>query len=116
MSTAASTAAETSTLKLEGELTIYRAAELKEMMLKVFNDASALEIDLSSVSDIDSAGLQLLMLLKKEASREKRELRLIGHSPAIIDAFDLLNLAGYFGDQVVIATASANNFADDNAR
>lgn len=94
-------------LRIEGEMTIYRAAELKDTLLAPFGsarqDAPQIELDLSAVSDIDCAGVQLLMLAKKTAQQRHGELRLTGHSPAVVEAFELLNLSGYFGDPIVIA-------------
>ncbi len=86
-------------LRIEGELTIFRAAELMPALLR---QPPPLEIDLSGVTDFDTAGLQLLMLAKKSAQAAKRELRLVGHSPAVIDVFELLNVAAYFGDHLVM--------------
>lgn len=85
-------------LKMEGELTIFRAAELKPVLL----DAVAVtEINLSAVTELDTAGLQLLMLAKKAALAQGRELNLTGHSPAVLDVFELLNVAAYFDDHMV---------------
>jgi anti-sigma B factor antagonist len=93
-------------LRVEGEMTIYRAAELKSTLLAPIGTASSLDIDLSGVADIDCAGVQLLMLAKKTAQQRNCELRLMGHSPAVAEAFELLNLAGYFGDPIVIAPST----------
>jgi anti-anti-sigma regulatory factor len=60
------------------------------------------EIDLSAVTEIDTAGVQLLMLAKRTALEAKRELRLVGHSAAVIEVFELLNVAAYFGDHLVM--------------
>jgi anti-anti-sigma regulatory factor len=46
--------------------------------------------------------VQLLMLAKKTALAEGRELRLLAHSPAVIEVFELLNVAAYFGDPLVM--------------
>ncbi len=77
------------TLHLDGELTIYRAAELKPLLL---GDASALALDLSAVHEIDSAGLQLLLL----ARRERAALRLVAPSTPVRDALALAGLAAAF--------------------
>ena len=90
-----------SALRIDGELTIFRAAELKQVLLA---DPPPLEIDLSGVTEIDTAGVQLLMLAKKTAQAAGRELRLVAHSPAVIDVFELLNVAAYFGDPLVMAS------------
>ncbi|MBK1685556.1 STAS domain-containing protein [Rhodoferax fermentans] len=85
-------------LKMEGELTIFRAAELKPLLLDA---VVATEIDLSAVTELDTAGLQLLMLAKKAALAQGRELQFTGHSPAVLDVFELLNVAAYFDDHMV---------------
>ena len=82
-------------LRIEGELTIFRAAELKPLLLA---DPLPLQIDLSGVTEIDTAGVQLLMLAKNTARAQQRELRLVAHSPAVREVFGLLNLAACFGD------------------
>jgi anti-sigma B factor antagonist len=89
----------TTTLRIEGELTIFRAMELKPELL-----ATPLpeEINLSGVTEIDTAGVQLLMLAKRTALAQHRELHLVGHSPAVIEVFELLNVAAYFGDPLVM--------------
>ncbi|MGV8891582.1 MAG: STAS domain-containing protein [Burkholderiaceae bacterium] len=91
-------------LRIQGELTIYRATELKQVLLAALAKPSSLEVDLSSVTEIDTAGVQLLMLAKKTAQAQQCELRLVAHSPAVTDVFELLNLAAYFGDPLVIAS------------
>jgi anti-sigma B factor antagonist len=90
------------TLRLDGELTIYRAAELKPLLLDAVAEHAALEIDLSAVSEIDSAGVQLLMLAKRQAQALGRELRLAGHSAPVVEVFELLDLAAFFGDALVV--------------
>jgi anti-anti-sigma factor len=87
------------TLRIEGELTIFRAMELKPVILAT---PPVTEIDLSGVTDLDSAGVQLLMLAKKTAQAQGRDLKLIAHSPAVIEVFELLNVAAYFGDHLVM--------------
>lgn len=99
----------TARLALEGELTIYRAAELKARLLEPLQDAGAvsLDIDLSRVTELDSSGLQLLMLARRQALAQGGALRLVDHSPAVREVFDLLDLAGQFGDPPAMAPASA---------
>jgi anti-anti-sigma factor len=90
-------------LRIEGEFTIFRASELKPALLA---HPAPTEIDLSGVTEFDSAGVQLLMVAKKMAQAEQRELRLVGHSPAVIEVFELLNLGGYFGDPLVMDSSA----------
>lgn len=87
-------------LHIEGELTIFRAMELKPALLA---NPQPLEINLSGVSEIDTAGVQLLMLAKKTAQSAHNELRLVEHSPAVIEVFELLNLSAFFDDPLVMS-------------
>lgn len=89
-------------LPIEGELTIYTAAELKGKIVAALEAKQPIEIDLSQVDEIDSAGLQLLILAKREAARIERTLSLVNHSQAVVECLDMCNLAGVFGDQVVL--------------
>jgi anti-anti-sigma regulatory factor len=93
-------------LLIEGELTIFRAAELKPVLLA---DPAPTEIDLSGVTELDSAGVQLLMLAKRTALAEGHALRLVGHSAPVIEVFELLNVAGYFGDPLVMESRAKGN-------
>lgn len=92
---------------ITGEMTIYRAAELKHSLIEHILQNEEIEIDLSKVSEIDSAGLQLLILAKLEASVRNKPLRFEGHSPAVMEILDLSDLAGFFGDPVVITSQPA---------
>jgi len=93
------------TLRIEGELSIYRAAELKPVLLEAVQREPVVEVDLSQVSEFDSAGLQVLMLAKREAVAAGREFRLVRHSPPVVDALQLLDLAAHFGDPLVVPAA-----------
>ena len=89
-------------LALEGDVTIYGAVALKARLMDALKGASQLEVDLSRVGEVDTTGVQLLLLLKREAAQSRKAVRLLGHSPAILDAIDLFNLGATFGDPVVI--------------
>jgi anti-sigma B factor antagonist len=91
-------------LRIEGELTIFRALELKPVVLEA---PYPLEIDLSGVTEMDTAGLQLLMVAKRDAVLAGREFRLVGHSPAVIEVLELLNVAAYFGDHLVLDSSTS---------
>jgi anti-sigma B factor antagonist len=82
-------------ISIDGELNIYRAHEIKQTFLAAVRDASALEVDLSSVTEIDSAGVQLLMMLRSAARERACEVRLTGPSPAVCEVFELLELTDW---------------------
>lgn len=85
-----------------GEMTIYNAMALKDKLLPALEQCETVELDLVGVSEIDSAGLQLLLMLKTEAAARNKTLSIIGHSPAVLDIFDLCDLEGFFGDNVLV--------------
>ncbi|MDO9189441.1 MAG: STAS domain-containing protein, partial [Sulfurimicrobium sp.] len=55
-------------LRLEGELTIYTAMDMKQRLLEPLSTCRQVDVDLSQVSELDSAGLQLMILAKREAT------------------------------------------------
>ena len=93
---------EVTRIAIDGELTIYRAADLKLTVLEALRKSRVLEVDLSGVTELDTAGLQVLMLAKNSAAAEKRELRLLNHSPAVVEIVEMLNLGAFFGDALLI--------------
>lgn len=95
-------------LHIDGEMSIYTAAELKAQLLPHLAQPGELEIVLTEVSEIDSAGLQLLILAKREAIRIGASLRLSQHSRAVLELFDLCNLAAFFGDPLVLSHSPNN--------
>jgi anti-anti-sigma factor len=89
-------------MALGGELTIYAAADLKDSLIGAVGECGDMEVDLSNVSDIDTAGLQVLVLAKRHAVAADKTLRLIGHSRPVMELIELYNLAALFGDPVLI--------------
>ena len=85
-----------------GEMTIYTALELKGELLTPMAQGDAIEINLAAVSEIDAAGLQLLVLAKTEAQAQNKTLSLTDHSPAVLSMLELCDLEGFFGDTVLI--------------
>lgn len=89
------------------DLTIYHALEQKTALLGALAATDELELDLLQVSEIDTAGLQLLILLKKEAQRAGKKVAIVAHSQAIRSVIDFCNLATELGDPLVIPAAEA---------
>ncbi len=57
---------DTSTLIFEGELTIYNVSQLKDELFADYDKlAEKVALDLEAVSEIDTAGVQLLLFTKK---------------------------------------------------
>ena len=90
-------------IALDGELNIYRAADVKALLQSELKRCAALEVDLAGVTEIDSAGIQVLILAKLMARDENRELRLVHHSDAVKEVFERLALERWFGDALMTA-------------
>ena len=98
-------------IHIEGDMTIYTALELKQEIIPCLGKATRLDLDLSQVNEMDTAGLQLLMLLKRETIRRGTQLAITGHGNAATEVIDTFNLAGYFGDPIVIQPKAAKRQA-----
>jgi len=90
------------------DLTIYHALEQKQLLLDALAATSELELNLAQVAEIDTAGLQLLVLLKKEAQRAGKQVRIVAHSQAVSSLIDFCNMAAEFGDPLVIPAHEAS--------
>lgn len=88
-----------------GALTIQHARAALPLLLDALMRGPRVEFDLSAVSALDAAGLQLLMLCKREAARVGCRLELVGHSEVVVEQFELFDLAGYFGDPLYLRPA-----------
>lgn len=95
-------------LTLSEDLTIYHALEQKATLLDALANADELELDLLPVSEMDTAGLQLLILVKKEAQRSGKRVSIVAHSQAVRAVIDFCNLATELGDPLVIPAAELN--------
>lgn len=89
-------------IAIDGELTIYNAAEWKERLYEPIARGDSLELELSAVQELDTAGLQLLIMAKKEALARGQALHLCNHSRAVVEAFELCDLAAFFGDPILL--------------
>lgn len=85
-----------SVLAVSGEMTIYHAAELKAPLLAAFDGVGNAVLDLSQVSEADSSGLQLMLMLRDEAARRGGKVLLHGASPAVREVMDTARVADSF--------------------
>lgn len=86
-----------SRLEIEGELTIYVAAEMKEKIGALLKGEAAIEIDLAQVGEIDTAGLQLLLLVQRECAKQKKDIVFSNPSDAVLACWRKCNLNATFG-------------------
>lgn len=93
---------EVSRLTIEDDLTIYNAVDMKQRLLEAVRGPHALDLDLSGVGDIDTAGVQILVLAKRESQRLGHPMRIVSHSQAVRAVLEAYNMLTYFGDPLVI--------------
>jgi anti-anti-sigma factor len=100
----------TEALRLAGELTIYHAAELQAALLPLAdaqaNNARDLVLELSGVTDIDSAGIQLLLATRRSLGAHGATLRLAGCGGAVGEALVLYGMADAFAAASVTAAVA----------
>ena len=88
-------------VRIGSDLTIYTVAEWKETLLSELEGSPALAIDLSDVSELDTAGLQLLLFTGREAQRAGKTLTLLYPSNAVMQLLQLCNV----GSQLTVQRA-----------
>jgi len=90
-------------LIIQDEMTVYNVLEQKNILLPHLKADKELKIDLSGVAEIDSAGMQLLIMMKRRAKSINNQLILVHHSQAVTEVLALFNLTSFFGDPVIIS-------------
>jgi len=83
-------------LRLEGELSIYRAEEIRQALLAALAADGDVGIDLTDVSEVDTAGVQLLLAARASAATAGKTLRVTAMSPAVEEVLALFDLAPVF--------------------
>ena len=81
-------------LRLEGELTIHTAADRYAALAALLDAGGDLELDLSQVTELDTAGLQLLLLAQRELTRAGARLTVSASSQAVADVLAIAHLDG----------------------
>ncbi|WP_432741417.1 STAS domain-containing protein [Methylobacter sp. G7] len=81
-----------SQIDLDATLTIQNVAKLHEQLKNILAVHDEIEINASDVSSIDTATLQLLVSLKKNADKLQKKVTIIYPSPRFIESAQLLGL------------------------
>ncbi|GGL07483.1 STAS domain-containing protein [Mangrovihabitans endophyticus] len=81
-------------LSYAGDLTVQTVAERLPELLAELPEDGELELDLSAIDEVDTAGLQLLLVIKREATARGCPLRLtaVGDSLARLLALTRLDM------------------------
>jgi len=94
-------------LRLAGALTIYTVTEARREVPGRLQKHHVQYLDLSGVEELDTAGIQLLLWLKHDATARRANLVLVHHSEAVVDVFDLLKLTATFGDPILMSPSAS---------
>jgi len=75
--------------KLTGEMTVYSASKLKEVLFKELKSCSGISLDLTEVDEADTSGFQLLLFLKREAGISGKNFSITEMSSRLRNIFTL---------------------------
>jgi len=84
--------ADKSILSIDGELTIYTAAEYKKYLVENFSSEHTLDVDLQGIEEIDTCGLQLLAAMCKQLSDKGNEINIVATSDIAKEALETSRL------------------------
>jgi len=82
--------------QVEGELTIYTVNDHRQAFLEQSQGCNGMKIDLAGVTEIDTAGVQLLVALRQHLIGTERGLQLCNSSKSVQEALELTRLADEF--------------------
>ena len=77
-------------------MSIYSAASNLAEIKGYYAEYNHFELNLSTVEEIDSSGIQLLLALKKIAKKGGKQLVLNGISTPVAEVMDVLNIRSHF--------------------
>lgn len=77
---------------IDDELTIVTAAEHRERLLATLGDGTGVRIDLAGISDLDTAGLQVLVMARNEGARLALPVEFGAPSAAVAEVLALTRL------------------------
>jgi anti-anti-sigma regulatory factor len=81
----------------EGEMTVGRTAELSNAIGAALYCGQDVEINLSRVTKLDAAGLQLMLSAKLDSILRDTQVSFVDHSPAVRKMLDICDSGNFFG-------------------
>ena len=88
---------DTTTLVFEGDLTIYSVAQIKDEIFADYEKlADKIALDLEAVTEIDTAGVQLLLFAKKFFSSVHRSFFISKSNESVDAVLTVLDVNTYF--------------------
>ncbi|MBI5886084.1 MAG: STAS domain-containing protein [Deltaproteobacteria bacterium] len=83
-------------ISFAGEFTIYAAADIKARLVESLGQGRMLDVDLEGVTEMDTSGVQLLILARREADMLGKGFRVSRCGEAAAAAIDVYNLREFF--------------------
>ncbi len=85
-------------LQIDGDMTIYTAEAMLEGFMPYINDYKDFELDLSSIDEIDTAGVQMLLQFNKKAKQSEKAVCMTAISQSVQDVLGVYHLNDRFED------------------
>jgi len=83
-----------SELRVDGEMTIYRASEVAQTLFAAVRaETGDVSLDMSDVSEFDTAGLQLLLMARRLVEANGHRLDVVQPSECVAEVLTLCNVA-----------------------
>ena len=86
----------TTEIIFSGELTIYHAMEIFQKNIQNIKVKGQVTIKLSGITEIDTSGIQLLIILFKTIKQQSSHYCIESMSDTVKDYINLFNLSAYF--------------------
>lgn len=81
-------------LRVDGEMTIYRANEVAQTLFAELRaQAGDVNLDLSDVTEFDTAGLQLVLMARRMVEANGHRLDVVQPSECVVEVLGLCNVA-----------------------
>lgn len=94
---------------MTGEMTRCTVAETRDKLLAPLAGKGMAVVDLSQVSELDHAGVEVMLLAKIEAMARGRALRFVNHSRAVLETLESCDLTAFFCDPALLACRGTLN-------
>lgn len=83
-------------LELEGKLTVQTSPDLSDAVAGLPSTVCDIDIDLSKVTYVASAGLRVLVATQKLTASRGGTLRMLHPQPDVVDVFEMTGLSSVF--------------------
>ena len=89
-----------SSIALSGECTIYEIAHIHQKVHDNWTGETDLDLDVSSVTDVDASFVQFLASCKKTADSKQHKFQLIKPTDALNEKIKTMFMADFFKEEV----------------